>query len=78
MASKGSRAVRWFNQYTIAELHALREKIEAENPVTEQRYDHIYLYPKAVREKFHDIAQAITWHMIDAKEALKQKASTPP
>jgi hypothetical protein len=69
MAIKQSRAVRWHNQYSVAELNLMREKIEAENPVTEQRYDHIYLYPKAVRDKFDDIAQAITWHMIEAKKA---------
>lgn len=70
MTTKASRAVRWSNQYTTEELHALRKEIEAENPVTAQRYDGIYLYPKVVRAKFDDIAQAITWHVIEAKEVV--------
>jgi hypothetical protein len=52
----------------MEELIELQRQIETENPITEKRYDEIFLYPKAVRDKIEDIAQAITWHIIDAKK----------
>lgn len=69
LMSKGTRAYRWHKRYSVAELIALREKIEAENPRVEGvHYDGLWYHPKAVRAKFDDIALAITWHMSDTKE----------
>lgn len=70
MAKNGSRAYRWYKRYTMDQLIALRQQIEAENPVQDGvHYDGLYLYPKNVRAKFDDIAQAITWHSEDARTA---------
>lgn len=74
MPKGGSRAYRWHKRYTVEELLQLRAKIEAEHPIQEGvHYDGIYLYPKNVRSKFDDIAQAIAWHTEEHRKAAGEK-----
>lgn len=70
MPKNGSRAYRWYVRYSEAELVALGEHIKAENPAQPGvHYDGIYLYSKAVRAKFDDIARAISFHEADRRRA---------
>jgi hypothetical protein len=72
------KAYTLYKKYTLEELDTLRQRIEAENPPQPGVHytrtgntpgDGIYLYPRKVRDKFDAIAQAITWHMQDKKQA---------
>lgn len=59
--------VKLYNKYSMEELVALMQRIEAENK-SDKRYDGIYLYPKPIRKKLDAIARAISWHVEDRRK----------
>lgn len=74
MPKGGSRAYRLNKKYTMQELVEMQQKLRDDNPPQDGvHYDGIYLYPKSLRDKFDDIAQAITWHLEEARKAAGEK-----
>jgi len=66
---KERRPVRLYRRHTPAELEALMAQTHADHPPRPGvRYDGYYIYPRTVRALRDDIAQAIAWHLRDARE----------
>lgn len=66
------RPVRLYRRHTLAELEALMAQTHADHPPQPGvHYDGCWIYPRKVRALRDDIAQAIAWHLRDAREVTR-------
>lgn len=64
-------AVRLYQEHTADQLTALAEQLRSDpanaNPSRKDGRGSIWLYDEATHRKLAAIAQAVTWHIADAK-----------